>query len=506
MVDDNQTQFRQPVLKDGFRFASYTVTNADGQRGARVTDTEGRHWRCYDVSVFDDSSPALKQRLKDFEAATKLEHPCLLSSRVVHHEDRSFWLTERLESAVSLTDRVRNRWDKELQKQRLEHLSPEEFLPVLDQLCQIFELAQNAGLRPREVDSEFCFVSEAGQLELRYPSEFVSIEARAEAEANQVGFLIGRPRFQSPEFWRGECTDIRSDIYGLGCLTHWALTARSIINGKSLVDLGKKIATLDFVMQEDLSPRLPTGLSLLIKRCLQKKAEDRFQSYSELRQAIAACMVADPLAAPKRSLLDQIEEQQGMGCDEVLELGFKLLLLLRDKHDKGKVYGAIRPELIELRDGELSIRELPKAERQTRWLAQHTAPELCTGTTFASVKGDLYSVGSIMAFALLASPMFAGDTLKEVVLNKKPMVRMMEIQKLCQKPVWQFIAKLIQGHPRHRFKSATEALVELKWARAELKTLAEQSPPATKAPRQRAAAGGLFARIPLISNIFGSSD
>ncbi len=100
----------------------------------------------------------------------------------------------------------------------------------------------------------------------------------------QTGTTVGTPHYMSPEHARGAPVDSRADLYSLGVVLFLLLTGHLPYDSDSAVAIG--------VMHiSDSIPRLPEHLAVfqpLIDRVLAKNPDDRFQTGSELVEALEA--------------------------------------------------------------------------------------------------------------------------------------------------------------------------------------------------------------------------
>jgi hypothetical protein len=108
------------------------------------------------------------------------------------------------------------------------------------------------------------------------------------AAATEAGRWVGTPGYISPEQLRGERADERSDVFALGAVLYEMLTGQRAFKGSNRVD------TLSAILERDPPPMtMPGGpvlppLERVVRRCLEKDAEDRFQSARDVAFALDA--------------------------------------------------------------------------------------------------------------------------------------------------------------------------------------------------------------------------
>ena len=105
----------------------------------------------------------------------------------------------------------------------------------------------------------------------------------------------GTPGYMSPEQVRGLTTDQRSDIFSLGVVLY------EMVTGKRGFKRATSADTMSAILREEpepisqIVPGVPPGLERVISHCLEKMAEQRFQSASDLAFALEA--LSDPAVA-----------------------------------------------------------------------------------------------------------------------------------------------------------------------------------------------------------------
>jgi serine/threonine protein kinase/Tol biopolymer transport system component len=115
------------------------------------------------------------------------------------------------------------------------------------------------------------------------------IEKAEEAVANdetptrpltQEGSIVGTPWYMAPEQLQGRLSDARADIFSFGCVLYEMLTGRRAFDGENIASVIAAIIERPAPSAGDVAP---ASLDRLVKRCLAKDPEDRYQSALDIR-------------------------------------------------------------------------------------------------------------------------------------------------------------------------------------------------------------------------------
>lgn len=104
----------------------------------------------------------------------------------------------------------------------------------------------------------------------------------ARPEETEAGIVLGTVAYMSPEQAKGEPADQRSDIFALGCVVY------EMVSGRRAFDGGTAPETLAAILRDDppglsgSGDRFPSSIGALVRRCLEKEPEQRFQSARDL--------------------------------------------------------------------------------------------------------------------------------------------------------------------------------------------------------------------------------
>lgn len=98
------------------------------------------------------------------------------------------------------------------------------------------------------------------------------------------GLILGTVGYMSPEQAQGKTSEIdqRSDIFSFGCILFEAITGSRAFEGRDTVDTLNKIIREPPQSIAELNPNAPAELQRIVRRCLAKDPDDRFQTIKEL--------------------------------------------------------------------------------------------------------------------------------------------------------------------------------------------------------------------------------
>ena len=126
-----------------------------------------------------------------------------------------------------------------------------------------------------------------GIAKLLDPSNDSMTMAQTVAGATAPGTVMGTVGYMSPEQVRGAEVDHRSDIFSLGVILY------EMLSGQRAFRADTSIETMNAILHEDpptlaSGPQLSPAIDRLVRRCLEKEKEQRFQSSHDLAYALEA--------------------------------------------------------------------------------------------------------------------------------------------------------------------------------------------------------------------------
>lgn len=151
-----------------------------------------------------------------------------------------------------------------------------EALPIFIQLCEGLNFAHNLGIVHRDLKPANVFVSR-GQVKI-FDFGVAKFE-NLDQSLTTTRDLIGSPLYVSPEQARRDPSDLRADIYSLGCLMYEVLTGETPFQGATVLETLKMHSSAP---PPRLSDEFPPAMADLVQQCLQKRPQDRPQNLTEV--------------------------------------------------------------------------------------------------------------------------------------------------------------------------------------------------------------------------------
>jgi Tol biopolymer transport system component len=282
-------------LDAGTRLGPYEIVAALGAGGMgevyRARDT--RLDRTVAVKVLKstlESSPEFKQRFeREARTISQLNHPhiCTLYD-IGHHEGTDFLVMEYLEG--------------ESLAQRLTHgpLPLRDLLKIAVDILSGLEQAHRAGIVHRDLKPGNVMLTKTGAKLLDFglakPALAGAMASSGSAPLlsaamtisspgsplTSAGTLVGTVQYMAPEQLEGKEADARSDIFAFGAMLYEMATGKRAFIGKSQIKVASAIMEDDPPAITAIQPGLPPMFEHVVRTCLQKTPDERYQSAHDI--------------------------------------------------------------------------------------------------------------------------------------------------------------------------------------------------------------------------------
>lgn len=270
----------------------------------RARDT--RLDRIVAVKIIPDQLQADQDLRTRFErearAISSLQHPHICTLFDVGHQDGTDYIVMEYLEGETLGDRL-----------RIGPLPLDQALKIAIEIADALEKAHRNGIihrdlkpgnimltksgaklmdfglaKARAVASAIRVGSSGGSLTPSSPTMNVASLTSPVAPLTQKGSIVGTFQYIAPEVLQGAEADARSDNFSFGCVLYEMTTGKRAFDGKSQVGVLAAILEKEPEPISTTQPLAPPALDRLIRTCLEKDPDQRWQSAHDLKVQLQA--------------------------------------------------------------------------------------------------------------------------------------------------------------------------------------------------------------------------
>jgi Tol biopolymer transport system component len=227
---------------------------------------------------------ARKQRFeREAKTISQLNHPHICTLHDIGSQDGIEYLVMECVEGETLTKRLEKG-----------PLPLEQVLKYGAQIADALDKAHRAGIVHRDLKPGNIMLTASGAKLLDFglakPSVATSLATltatKVESPVTQEGAIVGTFQYMSPEQVEGKDVDGRSDIFSLGAVLYEAVTGKRAFEGKSQLSVASAIWEKEPAPISTMRPMTPPGLDHVVKKCLAKDPDERWQSASDLKSEL----------------------------------------------------------------------------------------------------------------------------------------------------------------------------------------------------------------------------
>ena len=290
----------------GTRFGPYEIISAAGAGGMgevyRAKDT--RLDRLVALKVLPPElahNPEKRQRFeREARSISTLSHPHICTLHDIGQQDGVDYLVLEYLEGETL--------EKKLEKGSM---PAPEVLKYAIELADALDKAHQQGIIHRDIKPGNIMVTKSGVKLMDFglaklksdpvPVADALTEMTADKKLTAEGTILGTFQYMAPEQLEGKEADARTDIFAFGAVVHEMTTGRPAFSGKTKASLIAAILSSDPKPITELAPMSPPALDHVVKTCLAKDPDDRWQTARDMKlqlKWIAAAGLQSGLPAP----------------------------------------------------------------------------------------------------------------------------------------------------------------------------------------------------------------
>ena len=270
------------ALAPGTRLGPYEILSALGAGGM------GEVWKARDtrldwlVAIKASLSPFSERFEREARAIAAVNHPHVCS---LYDVGPDYLVMEYVEGAC-------------LQGP----VPPAQALELADQILDALDAAHVKGIVHRDLKPGNILLTKSGVKVLDFGLAKIThapavdgagLEQTRNVALTAEGSLLGTLPYMSPEQVEGHDADARSDIFAFGVVLYELIAGTRPFTGKTQANLVASILKEEPRPLFELQPRTPRGLADVVRTCLEKDPEKRWQSARDVRHALRL-MAAQP--------------------------------------------------------------------------------------------------------------------------------------------------------------------------------------------------------------------
>ena len=241
------------------------------------------------------ADPARKLRFeREAKTVSALNHPNICSLFDVGSQNGTDFLVMECIEGESLAERLAKG-----------PLPTEQVLKIGTEIADALDKAHRSGVVHRDLKPGNIMLTKTGAKLLDFglakptsaPVGGVTLtNVAANSPVTEQGTIVGTYQYMSPEQVEGKELDGRSDVFSFGTVLYEMLTGQRAFEGKSQFSVASAILEKEPAPISSIKPLTPRSLDHIVRRCLAKDPDDRWQSARDLALELKSISSADPSA------------------------------------------------------------------------------------------------------------------------------------------------------------------------------------------------------------------
>src|SRR5215470_4953018 len=234
-------------------------------------------------AIFSTDKDRLRRFQQEARAAGMLNHPNVLTiydiGAASQEDGGAPYIVSELLTGETLRERLRR-----------ERLPLRRVINYALQIARGLAAAHEKGIVHRDLKPENLFLTKDGRVKildfglakLKPTPTDIDSNAATHLPSTASGIVMGTVGYMAPEQVRDEEVDNRADIFAFGVILYEMITGRRAFQGKSAVEVMNSILKEEPPEISEAAREVPQTLVRVVRHCLEKSLEDRFQSVADI--------------------------------------------------------------------------------------------------------------------------------------------------------------------------------------------------------------------------------
>lgn len=212
---------------------------------------------------------------REARAVASLNHPNICVLHDIGNQDGTGYMVMEFMEGETLASRIEKG-----------ALPLDQALKFAIQIADALDRAHRAGVTHRDIKPQNIIITRDGVKVLDFglaksTAKPGPTDATIVKSLTTEGTVLGTPQYMAPEQFEGEEADARSDIWAFGAVLYEMVTGQKAFQGKSYSSLVGAILATDPAPMA-VQPFTPRWLERLVRRCLAKDPDDRWQTMRDV--------------------------------------------------------------------------------------------------------------------------------------------------------------------------------------------------------------------------------
>ncbi|MFC1553375.1 protein kinase [candidate division KSB1 bacterium] len=217
---------------------------------------------------FTSDEKAVERFKREAKSAAKLNHPNIVTIFEIGEHDGDTYIAMEYVDGKSLRDVIQ---EGEIPLDRV--------IDIATQMCEGLQEAHKAGITHRDIKPENILIDNSGRVKLL---DFGLAQMKGVTKLTMESSTVGTAKYMSPEQYKAEDIDHRTDIWSFGVVLFEMLTRKIPFKGEYEAAVMYSVVNTDPESTTALRKNIPNYFDAIINKCLKKDPAVRYQSMQEL--------------------------------------------------------------------------------------------------------------------------------------------------------------------------------------------------------------------------------